>query len=35
MDPFISTPEQFAALMKSDMAKYAKIIKTANIKADQ
>ena len=34
LDPMISTPEQFAALMKSDMAKYAKIIKTANIKLE-
>ena len=30
-DPFFSTPEKFAALMKTDMAKYAKVIKTANI----
>jgi len=30
--PFISTPEQFAAQIKVDMAKYAKIIKIANIK---
>ena len=34
LEPFISTPEQFTALLKSDMAKYAKIIKTANIKMD-
>ncbi len=34
MDPFISTPEQFAALIKADLAKYAKIIKAANIKID-
>lgn len=34
-DPFISTPEQFAALMRTDMAKFAQIIKTANIKPDQ
>jgi Uncharacterized protein conserved in bacteria len=32
LDAFISTPEQFAARMKADMARYAKIIKTANIK---
>lgn len=32
MDPFISTPEQFAALIKADMAKYARIISTAHIK---
>ncbi len=34
MAPFISTPEQFAELMKADTAKYAKIIKTANIKIE-
>ena len=32
LQPIISTPEQSAALMKADMAKYARIIKTANIK---
>ena len=32
--PFISTPEQFAAMMKADMAKYAKIIKATNIKLE-
>ena len=31
-EPLISTPEQFTALMKADFAKYAHIIKTANIK---
>jgi tripartite-type tricarboxylate transporter receptor subunit TctC len=35
MDPFISTPEQFAALIKTDHAKYARVIKTANIKLEQ
>ncbi len=34
-EPFISTPAQLAALMKADMARYAKIIKTANIKLEQ
>ena len=34
MEPFISTPEQFGALIKTDMSKYAKVIKTANIKLD-
>ncbi len=33
-EPFISTPEQFAALMKADMAMFAKIIKSANIKLE-
>ena len=32
MEPFISSPEQFAALMKADLAKFAGIIKAANIK---
>ena len=35
MDPFSANPDQFAALIKSDFAKYAKIIKTANIKLEQ
>jgi tripartite-type tricarboxylate transporter receptor subunit TctC len=34
MNPFSSTPEQLAALMKNDMAKWAKVIKTANIKLE-
>ncbi|MBI3371184.1 MAG: tripartite tricarboxylate transporter substrate binding protein [Betaproteobacteria bacterium] len=34
LEPFTSTPEQFAALMKADMAKFARIIKTANIKIE-
>ncbi len=34
MEAFISTPDQFAALMKADQAKFAKIIKTANIKLE-
>jgi tripartite-type tricarboxylate transporter receptor subunit TctC len=32
LEPLISTPEQFAALLKSDMAKFSKLIKDANIK---
>lgn len=35
MDPFISTPEQFLALMEADYAKYGKVIKAANIKLNQ
>ena len=31
-EPFVSTPEQTAALIKADIARYAKIIKDANIK---
>ena len=35
MDPFISTPDQFAALIKTDLAKFTRIIKNANIKLEQ
>ena len=35
LDPFVSTPDQFAALIKTDHAKYANIIKTAKIKLEQ
>lgn len=35
MDPYISTPDQFAARMKTDYAKVANIIKTAKIKLEQ
>jgi tripartite-type tricarboxylate transporter receptor subunit TctC len=34
MNPFTSTPEQLATLMKTDMAKWAKVIKSANIKLE-
>jgi tripartite-type tricarboxylate transporter receptor subunit TctC len=34
MAPYGSTPEQLAALMKTDMARWAKVIKTANIKLE-
>jgi tripartite-type tricarboxylate transporter receptor subunit TctC len=34
MDPFISTPDQFAALIKADLAKFARIIKMGNIKLE-
>ena len=34
MDPFITTPEQFTAVMRADMAKFSKIIKSANIKLE-
>ena len=34
VEPFFSTPEQFAALIRTDYAKYGKIIKTANIKLE-
>jgi len=32
MNPFISTPEEFAALVIADSAKWGKVVKTANIK---
>jgi tripartite-type tricarboxylate transporter receptor subunit TctC len=34
LEPYVSTPEQFAAMLKSDMAKFAKLIKAANIKVE-
>jgi len=34
MQPFISTPEQVAALIRVEIAKYGKIIKAANIKLE-
>ena len=34
VDPFISTPDQFAALMRADMVKFAKVVKAANIRIE-
>ena len=34
LSPFVSTPEQLAALMRSETVRYAEVIKAANIKAD-
>ena len=34
MDPFISTPEQASALMRTDLARFAKLIKAANIRME-
>ena len=34
MDPYYTTPEQFTALLKSDLAKYTRVIRTAKIKMD-
>lgn len=34
LEPAVSTPEQFGALIKADIAKFGKIIKTANIKVE-
>ena len=33
-EPVGSTPEQFGAFIRSEMAKYAKLIKTAGIKSE-
>ncbi len=33
-DPFVNGPQQFAALIKTDLVRYAKLIKTANIKLE-
>lgn len=33
-DPFISNPQQFAALIRSETMRYAKVIKAANIKLE-
>jgi len=35
VDPFISSAEEFGALMKADMVKWGSVIKTAKIKLDQ
>ena len=34
VEPFISGPEQFGAFIKAEMAKYARIIKLANIRIE-
>jgi len=34
LDPFVSTPDQFAALLNAAKSRYAKIIKDANIKLE-
>jgi tripartite-type tricarboxylate transporter receptor subunit TctC len=34
VEPFISTPEQFAAMLKAETAKLAKLVKAANIKLE-
>jgi tripartite-type tricarboxylate transporter receptor subunit TctC len=34
VEPFVNGPEKFAAFMKSELAKYARIIKAANIKLE-
>jgi hypothetical protein len=34
MESFVSTPDQFAVVIKADLAKFIRIIKTANIKLE-
>ena len=34
MEPFVSGPEQFAAFIKVEIVKYARIIKAANIRIE-
>jgi tripartite-type tricarboxylate transporter receptor subunit TctC len=31
-EPFITTPDGFAAILKSDVAMWAKVVKAANVK---
>ena len=33
-DPFSNTPEEFAAFIRAENAKYGKVIRDSNIKAD-
>ena len=35
LEPFTSSPEQFTAMIKADLDKFARIIKTANIRYEQ
>jgi tripartite-type tricarboxylate transporter receptor subunit TctC len=35
VDPFISGPQQFAAFIKAEIAKYAKLIKVANVRIER
>ena len=35
LDPLVTTPEQFGELLRSDFARYAQIVKAANIKVEQ
>jgi tripartite-type tricarboxylate transporter receptor subunit TctC len=34
MDPFVSTPIEFSRLLKTDFGRYARVVKSANIKLD-
>ena len=33
-DPFVSTPQQFAAMIRAETARYGKVIKASNIKLE-
>ena len=33
-DPFLTTPEEFAALLKADIAKWAKVVRDSGAKLD-
>lgn len=33
-EPVASTPEQFASCMKAELAKYEKVVKLSDVKAD-
>ena len=35
LEPFYSTPDQFSQLLRTDLAKFAKVIRAANIKLEQ
>ena len=34
LDPYLATPEEFAALIRRDYEKYAKVVKDIGIKVD-
>jgi tripartite-type tricarboxylate transporter receptor subunit TctC len=34
LDPYVSTPEQFSALIRRDHEKYGKVVKDLGIKLD-
>ena len=35
MEPFVSTPDQFSALLRADVAKYSRAIRVSNIRFDR
>jgi len=34
LEPFISTPEEFAALIRAEYAKYGEVVKAVGVKID-